>query len=193
MTTKISTGSKFLSLSDLVGIGRHRKCYVHPEDDNYCVKIAYNSNPKEDKREQAYYRHLQKRGISWEMMPRSHGFQETNFGVGSVFDLIRDSDGSVSKTLMFYLKSERTEKDNKELSQALFRLKEYLLSQNILTMTLKSKNIVYQKRENGSRCLVIVDNIGYSDLIPLCAYVPFFGRRKILRKWDKFMADYLDF
>lgn len=35
---------KVLNLSEdlFYGAGRHKKCYLHPENENLCIKIAYN-------------------------------------------------------------------------------------------------------------------------------------------------------
>jgi len=100
-------------------------------------------SPLEIKREKQYYRHLQKRGISWDMIPRYYGDAETNLGLGSVFDLISDHDLTVSKSLEYYLSSEeQTEKCYESLSESLHLLKKYLLDNNIVTMDLKPYNIL---------------------------------------------------
>ena len=176
-----------LDKSSLVGKGLRRKCYRHPKDSNLCIKIVVFGNGDESKREKKYYRHLKKRGISWDMIPKFHGDIETNLGTGSVFDLILDSDGAVSKTLQYYLSSnDKLKAHYKGLSNALYSLKNYLLTQRIITMTLKPKNISCKKMRSGNFRLFVVDNIGNSDFIPVCNYSRFFARKKILRKWNHF-------
>lgn len=173
----------------LVGKGLHRECYVHPENNNLCIKIVVNGGAKETRREQTYYRLLQKRNIDWEMLPRFYGEVETNLGVGAIFDLIRDSDGQVSRTLEYYLEPVPLIKlDDQELQRSLSCLKNYLIEQNIMTMTLKSKNIVYQRREGQNDLCIIIDNIGNSDFVPISSYNRFFGCKKITRKWARFIA-----
>ncbi|WP_321416500.1 YrbL family protein [uncultured Desulfobacter sp.] len=88
--------------ADLIGTGVHRKCYIHPENADQCIKIVYRGGQAETIREQKYYRYLSQKGISWEMLAQFHGNIETNFGTGAVFDLVRDYDGSISKTLDTY-------------------------------------------------------------------------------------------
>ena len=62
------------------------------------------------------------------MISRYHGDVETDLGQGSVFDLIMDHDGTVAKSLEYYLSSdEQIEKYFSSLSDALCRLKKYLL------------------------------------------------------------------
>ena len=173
--------------SNLIGVGLHRKCYVHPYDENLCIKVGYNSNPKEDKREISYYNSLKRRAISWAMLPQYYGKEETNLGEGTVFDLIRDEDGNVSKTLEYYLDEGREDVKRSDLKTAIDELKEYLLSELILTMTIKPKNIVYKKNNDGSGKLIIVDNIGTSEFIPICKFSSTLAKKKILRKWDRFI------
>jgi hypothetical protein len=175
-----------LSAATLVGKGLHREVHVHPDDDSKCVKVVVLRGEEETRREQAYYRFLQRRNIDWISLPQFYDNEETNMGPGAVFDLIRDDDGQVSKTLEFYLDNlSSTPELVESISQALLSLKLDLLEQNIITMTLKPKNMVLQLRNDGMRCLII-DNIGNSDIVPISSYVRFFGRKKIERKWGKF-------
>ena len=174
--------------SALIGTGVYRECYIHPEKDDQCIKIVYREGgDAETDREQKYYRYLSKRGISWEMLARFHGNIETNLGPGAVFDLIRDYDDNISKTLDTYFKStDETCVPYTNIFQSLFELKHYLLKYNIITMAFKPKNILYKRlSETTGRC-VIVDSLGNSDFIPICTYNKFLGNKKILRKWDRF-------
>jgi hypothetical protein len=56
-------------------------------------------------------------------------------------------------------------------------------------MTLKSKNILLQRESPTAGRLVVIDNVGNSDFIPLSHYIALLGRRKIRRKWRRFEAD----
>lgn len=179
-----------LQLRELVGKGYHRECYVHPDNPDLCIKVMVVSGGEaETVREQAYYKLLQKRGVAWDMLPRFHGTVETNLGSGAIFDLIKDPCGKTSRTLKQYLESETLKKLNAHgLQDHLQSLKAYLIAQNIMTMTIKPKNIVYQKRENENDLCVIIDNIGNSDFIGISSYSRYFGRKKIDRKWARFVT-----
>ena len=91
-----------LESSALIGRGLRRECYFHPEDENKCIKVVVSGDHKETRREQSYYRLLEKRNISWRMLARFYGNVDTNLGEGAVFDLIRDYNGEISKTLGHY-------------------------------------------------------------------------------------------
>jgi hypothetical protein len=110
-------------------------------------------------------------------------------GPGAVFDLVRDADGQVGKTFEHYFESiELTEQNIEGLITALQRLKTYLFAQNIITMSIKPKNIIYQRQNEQTGTAVIIDNIGNSDAIPLASYCRAFGKIKMTRKWHKFVA-----
>ena len=53
-------------------------------------------------------------------------------------------------------------------------------------MELKSKNIVYRKTNATDGILMLIDNIGNSDFIPIGNYIQFLSTKKINRKWRKF-------
>jgi len=176
-----------LKSSFLIGRGLRRECYFHPDDENKCVKVVVAGDHKETVREQSCYRLLEKRDISWKMLARFFGNDETNRGPGAVFELIRDYNGEVSKTLEHYIAADNsTDIDYQDLSRALPVLKQYLLKWKIVTMDIKPQNIVYQKVHESEGVLVVIDNIGNSDFIPICNYVDFMARQKICRKWQHF-------
>ena len=175
--------------SRLIGRGLRRECYFHPEDDTRCIKVVVAGDLKETIREQSYYRLLEKRDISWDMLARFYGNIETNRGPGAVFELIRDYTGSVSNTLEHYFSNDHdAELDYRALPRLLNELKEYLLRWKILTMAIKPQNIAYRRTNPDEAKLVIIDNIGNSDLIPICNYVDRMAIRKINRKWRRFVA-----
>ena len=172
----------------LVGKGEHRECYIHPHKNHLCTKIATDAvGYREMMREQAYYEKLQRRNISWSVLPKFHGSAETNLGPATVFDLIRDFDGEVSKNLKYYLSSaERTGKNYTGLSRALSHLKETLLQERIIIRSLFARNILYKRINLSEGILVIIDDIGNSDFIPIANHIGFIARKKILRKWHRF-------
>ncbi|MCX4187625.1 YrbL family protein [Methylophaga sp. OBS4] len=176
-----------LKTEDPIGKGWHRECYQHPEDNNLCIKVVVNGNHKETEREQAYYRLLQKRLTDWQGLPRFHGNVETDMGWGAVFDLIRDHDGQVAKTLDHYLSDTiLLEQYSQAIIEALKALKAYQVQHNVLSMSLKPKNLLFQRMNENNGRVLIIDNIGNADLIPFCSYLSFLGKKKIARKWNRF-------
>jgi len=178
-----------LSPATMIGKGLHRECFIHPDDKNKCIKVVVNGNQQETDREQGYYHLLEKRNISWAMLPRFYGNIDTNMGPGAVFDLIRDHDGNVSNSLEYYLADTAyVVKHKQQLLLALASLKTYLLANNIVSMPIKSKNILYQTKNHATGTLYLVDNIGNADFIPIATYSTYFGNKKIHRRWNRFFT-----
>lgn len=174
-----------LTPDTLIGKGLHREVYVHPDDSNKCIKVVVLRGEEETKREQAYYRRLQKQNISWNSLPKFYGNVDTNMGPGAVFDLVRDDDGQVSKTMAYYLDNLAQYQDKQsEFIDALKRLKQDLQNQNIVSMAIKPKNMVIRQTQGKLDCLM-VDNIGDSTLIPIALYSNYFAQKKINRKWRR--------
>ncbi|QKJ87572.1 PhoP regulatory network protein YrbL [Paramixta manurensis] len=180
-----------LTLGSPIGKGRHRECYIHPENNALCVKIVYSTESggdKELKRELNYYRHLGARCINWDNLPRYHGEVETNLGIGYAYDLITDFDGNPSKELDFYLRQAQQNADFAWLTPLLVAFKQNLETNQIVTMSLKPKNILVKQAHDGSRKLVVVDNIGEAAIIPAASWNRFFYHRKHTRLWQRFLT-----
>jgi len=184
-----------INKSSFVGKGSHREVYRHPENHNLCIKVIVDGSDesRQELREKTYYKHLQKRGASFDMLPQYYGDITTDLGIGSVFDLICDHDGNVSQTLEYYLESnEMTELYYDSLEKSYLLLKDYLLKNRIITKTLAPRNIVCQRNESGIFRLYIIDNIGNLDSIPLSNYVSFLAKRKVVRRWERFECNILE-
>lgn len=174
----------------LIGTGRHRHCYLHPNSDHLCIKIVYSmasGGDKELKRELKYYKYLSDRGISWEILPRYYGEVETNLGVGHVYDLVRDFEGDTAKSLEHYLEKSKKTGDFTWLPPLLQEFKHSLCREQIVTMTLKPDNILVQRLSASKARLVIVDNIGEASFIPVASYIRYFYDKKLMRIWQRFI------
>ena len=144
-----------------------------------------------------YYKHLKNRGASLYNIPKSYGSVKTNFGLGGIFDLIRDYNGSISKNLGYYISSEQKITSHfASPLRTLLELKRYLLKERIIVRDLRPSNIVYKKSTYSTGRLVLIDGVGNADFIPIANYLHLWARKKILRKWQKFstrlLASYPD-
>ncbi len=178
-----------LTLTDdlLIGSGRHRQCFRHPTDNSRCVKVFFDGFSKEFIREQKYYKRLQHTPAVFEHIPRYYGEFATNRGEGSVFDLIEDDDGAVSRTLDSYLAAvEDGEQALDELIPPLLELKDFMLRFNIITTDLHSRNIACLRQGGEFKRYYLIDDIGNPEFIPICNYSSYFAHRKVKRKWKRF-------
>lgn len=175
-----------LSNARFLGKGSSRVCYVHPEDEFKCVKVTYSGKPEIVREEMRHYHRYLKRGVSWDMMARTYGFVRTTMGVGAVFSLARDYDGSISKPLDVYLRRETGTLFDLQLCSALREFRDYLYRERIIVRELKPDNLVYQKITPNRGKLVLVDGVGNNEFLPIANYSMLFARRTLNRKWGKF-------
>ncbi|MEQ5204404.1 YrbL family protein [Providencia rettgeri] len=93
---------------NLIASGRQRACYQHPEYDDLCVKVHLSGrDDKETLREVRYYKRLYKKNFTIKTISHYYGTQQTDRGLGYVFQLIKDKTGNVSHTLDYYLKNKQ--------------------------------------------------------------------------------------
>jgi len=187
--------------------GGRRYCFFHPEFHDRCVKtLAPAGDPLTRKREAAWYKRLRplakfndnlrelasfqelsRRGeVVWDHFPRCFGIHATTRGDGIVTDLIRDVDRAISITVRHYV---RKNGKTPELQSALDLFFKFLLSHHIITRDILDHNLVVQIRPDGLR-IVMIDGFGSSEWIPFSTWSKALGRRKILRKMDRFKNRY---
>ncbi|MGM0925018.1 MAG: YrbL family protein [Pseudomonadota bacterium] len=168
---------------DFIASGSERDCYHLPGMEGLCVKVPHGRDryKSQNKKDRLYYKYLYEKGVDWQRLSFCHGWVETTLGRGLVFELVRDFDGSPSWMLDEYLnKFGLTD----EVLVELARLKEYLVSNNIVVCDLKESNIACQIAEHGL-FLKIIDGIGNRDFVKIGNWVRLFGKKKIERHWKR--------
>ena len=175
-----------LNESLLVGKGSNRKCYIHPYNKDLCIKVLHKSSFKRGaKREAGYYKRLQKKGISFDMLTKYLYTVRTNQGEGDVFELIRDYDGSISKDIRYYLNL-KNDDINQKIIQLLEKLRQYLKNEYILFSDLSMHNILLKKVSEREFKLILVDGLGDNNQIPFLEFVPVLGNKRSIKKWENF-------
>ena len=173
--------------SEPIGKGRERACYVHPEDPRLAIKMPMGEVSDQTQRDLKFYRKLKKRGIKGiPHVPDFHGMCDTNLGRGIVVDLIRNYDGEISRPLNWYLAQGVP---IEEFDQFLQELKQSFL-QNLIIFNhdMTIGNLLFQKTSTASARLVAIDGLGDVVAIDWLDHFPFLVRRKINRRWKRFMA-----
>jgi serine/threonine protein kinase len=156
---------ELIQLSDdlIIGEGRDRICYEHPAIHEQCIKISKKSD-KQSKREMHYFNFLKNKNTNLSKISTFLGVVETNKGLGYAFDLIRDNDGNVSKTLLQSLNTK--EFTIQDIKLQLSSLKEYLITNNICVRDISPSNISCQKTLNSIN-LFIIDGVSNTNANPL--------------------------
>jgi hypothetical protein len=172
---------------DPIGKGKERMCFVHPEDPRKAVKVPIGGSSQQSRREIRFYRKLKKRGGTTGIhVPRFYGLSETNLGEAMVVDLIRNYDGEISRPLNWYLAQGYS---IETFEPCLIELKQSFLENLIIfNHDLTIGNLLVQRKSMNEAILVAIDGLGDVVAIDWLDRFAFFARRKIERRWERFIA-----
>lgn len=184
-------------------VGGTRYCFAHPAHPNRCVKVLRPDRTgaarkllrkdfkrylparflDDQRKEIKAYRELLSRASEelWRHVPRYHGTEETDMGLGIVTQLMRNSDGSRPKNLEQLLPAG----SDPELDAGIDEFVEAVARLRILSRDLLPHNIIAVRETSGYR-VMLVDGIGNAELIPLSTWSAFFAGRKTQRKIRRF-------
>jgi len=194
--------------------GGNRLCFVDPRDRDRCLKVQRPDRTPRDKRrasgcpknlkplagfddnrrEALVYRRLA-RAIgepAFSLVPRLHGWVDTDLGPGLCSDLIRDSDGRIAVTLKQYLWQHGLDQP---LRQALRRFGDDWQALGMPSRKLLTHNIVVRCEEGRAQRLWVIDGLGWPDLLPLAWWWPALARhraRRRLRALDAAIGEQLE-
>lgn len=164
----------------IIGKGRDRVCYEHPENSRLCIKISIHNN-KQSTREVRYFNFLNKKNSDLSKISVFRGKVNTSKGLGYTFDLIRDCDGKVSKTLRQCLESQ--EFTTEWILPQLSELKKYLINNKICVRDISPSNISCQRTPNGIN-LFIIDGVSNANINPLTIRLQSLVNASINKAWN---------
>lgn len=183
-----------ISLDDthLLFRGNIRNVYLHPMNADRCIKITHNlSRLRSVMRETRYLSKYQRQGKPFERLPRFHSWIDTSLGKGAIFDIVRDYDGSISKTLSFYIEQDFPDKFSPEsISLELIAMRNHFLENNIIICDPAPHNIVVKYISKQTFSLVLVDGIGNPHFIKFGDILAHYSRKQILKKWSKYLENH---
>lgn len=163
----------------IIGKGRDRVCYEHPQHHNLCIKIS-DKNDKQSKREVRYFNFLNKMKADLSKISTFRGKVNTNKGLGYTFEIIRDHDGAISKTLRQCLESRVLTIDL--IQPKIDELKKYLITNKICVRDISPSNISCQKTPEGFK-LFIIDGVSNANINPLTIRVKKLVNASIEKAW----------
>lgn len=178
---------KILVLRDelLLGKGGHQAAYIHPDDPSKCVKIAFDPNDGDVKKELRYRRMCADKLSRSKLVTKFYGTVETDKGAGLVFERVTDFDGASSLDLKDYLSNVSTVEDIKKSQALLLDFKKDFLEEGIAIVDTDITNFMVQRVSPTAVQMRIVDNIGTPVLIPLVYWSDLIARRKARRVWNR--------
>jgi len=181
--------------------GGNRLCFVDPRDSGRCIKVlrpdrspaikrsecGFPKNLKplssfDDNREEArVYAHIADAvgEMAFALIPRLHGWVETELGRGLCQDLIRDDDGRIAVTLKQFLWQHGR---SPELEAPLRDFGRAWAEAGMPSRKLLTHNLVVQCAGGRPERLWAIDGLGWPDLLPLANFWPAMARRRAARR-----------
>tara|TARA_B100000963_G_scaffold348444_1_gene356021 strand:- start:494 stop:1129 length:636 start_codon:yes stop_codon:yes gene_type:complete len=179
--------------------GGNRKCFVHPDNPDRCLKVVHLGLPRKIKNNKSWYKRF--RSIEsfddnlreqkaydqkalknddpnlWLHLARWYGMTETSIGIASETELIRNGD-MIAETLETYLFREGI---TEEIKASIEDFEQWLREHLVLTKNLIPHNLVLDYQ--GDKILIkIIDGLGSQAFVPLPNYSNFFAKRYIDRR-----------
>lgn len=192
---------KLGSLDNAFTRGGNRLCFADPTNPQRVIKIArpdrtpaikraQHSFPRNLKAERYFDENWQELRVyqkiasavgpaAYDMIPRCHGLVATDLGQGLATELIRDHDGRVSLSLKQYL---WLRGQDSSLTQVIAEFIRRWGDLGMPSRNLLLHNIVVQCGADGPDRLVVIDGLGWADILPLAYVLPSLARRKARRK-----------
>lgn len=161
----------------IIGVGRDRTCYQHPDNSDLCIKVPHRRE-KQTRRERLYFSLLRWQKKNTSQLSEFRGMTATDQGKGALFDLIKDSAGNVSYTVTEAIQKHAV--SSVELDLLLDELHLYLTSNHICLRDLSPNNVVIQVTD-GAKQLIIIDGVSNPGVSPL----NFFWKPAITRSLNK--------
>ena len=160
--------------------GGQRACFEVPDDAGLCVKVEFREDQASLERveeELKAHRKVLARTETSSVVSIFRGQVETNLGVGYLFDLIRNSDGTIAPTIR---------NCGEELGQELILklVKDFyheIVAQKLVVGDLHPKNLVVKDRSR----LVLIDGLGAVNFVWLYYYVGPLRVFKLRRKFRR--------
>jgi len=173
-----------LEEGSFIGEGGLQKCYVHPNDENLCLKIVKEKeHPKLFRLDEEikYYKKNQHKKIA-SFVSKYRGEVLTNIGIATIFDLIRDeTTNEISLTVDDYLRMDNSPFSNELFEGKIVELKSKLINNKVIFRDFTTKNICCKVLKNNDIQLIIIDGLGNNDLLPVTDFFRFFARKKMNR------------
>lgn len=178
-----------LSDSDLIGIGgRRRLVYAHPGDPARCIKVPKSGKHGElqQRREIKFYQQLQKSRSPTKYLSRYLGTVDTNFGVGYVYEAVRDADGKISERFKEFIANDHGQES--DYLRIMETIEDFLFDNQILFYDINPSNILCRKDHNGDIEPIIIDGLGDVVAIPVLNFSSRLRQRKMRRRWMRLVA-----
>lgn len=170
-----------------LGKGVHKAAYIHPYNNNLCIKVPFNSPDIDVEKELAYRKTLGNKELK--LLPAYYGEIDTNLGKGYVFERAVDFDNSVSMELKFVFenKVDVEEAFGCSVLEFLIKFRDMMLLDKIVVSDVDPANFMVVRLSPQEYTFKVVDNIGTPVMLPLAYYFDFVAEKRIKKYWNRFV------
>lgn len=165
----------------ILGAGGHKKVYIDPGDSRRCIKILFNADDVDWKRELQYREARKRRGLVSKLLPEYYGQVATNLGVGYVFERVADYDGKTSRDLRRIMMEVENAPNHDLFEFYMSMFLHSMLAERIITTNVEYENFLVQMVAEEHGRVRVVDNIGTHSRLPLIMYIDDFARNHVKR------------
>jgi hypothetical protein len=163
---------------DLIGEGRTRACYQHPDFPDKCIKVFHMQcrEKRTHRKELKETRRLLRKKLSLLVVPDFHGTVETNLGTGFIFDYIKGESGE-APTLRNWIKAHP-----EGVNRLKTRLYDILLDSTAVFSNPHSDNLLVL--DDGEELkFAIIDGLGEKPFIKVRSFIPYLARKRFKSQW----------
>lgn len=162
--------------------GEKRDVYFHPEQNDRCIKIEKPAGLRSN----AIEAHFFKKYRACRALPKFFGMDETSLGKGLVVELVKDFDGSISKSMKDYLAEKQLHKT--ECLRFVSDVEKECLANSVLLHDDGLQNILLRKNEDMTFTPILIDGFGPRDLSRKTIFkviFPFLAKQKSRQVFQK--------
>ena len=145
----------------------------------------YDENYKDLK----FYKINKNKEDIYKYTPRFYGICNTNLGNGLIVEYLTDENNKKLPTLQEYIQQNGV---SNKLLLAINELLTVLINNNVQVRAPHSNNFLVKEVENNLLRIYMIDGFGSPNLIPFYDFVPFFGKKKIRKKFDVLVKYLID-
>jgi len=187
----LKTAPLVLDETLLLARGGVRAVYRHPAEADKCLKIVFNQQRRRSvRREITYLKKYHRRHGPLDYLPGFYGFCSTNLGRAAIFELIRDVDGQVSRSLAEFVAGRVTPGLGAgQIVELLAELHHRLLADQVIACDPAPPNLLVQYRDAHRPRLVLVDGIGNPHFIKIADFSKYYADKLINKKWRVHVAE----
>ena len=171
----------------LLNEGATRRCYYHPDDKQKCLKIekGFESTNRHDLESYLAVRNILHRHIA----AYDNELAETNLGKALVCELIVDDDGRPAQS---FAEFRRVQNPPPQLMEKFMEFFELLQKNDLFFYDFNPKNFMIQQTPDGVRLKYTdLKSLGKTRTAFAIEKLPYFARRKLKRRVNRFIKRYL--